>query len=328
MSAVSVVDLLSVVVLVEDETPSLPELHEDVRSALDTTDCEFIYLVRTSAPVALAGALELHKADPVGVRVLRFGGPVGAASMLKAGLECARGELLLTLPGEYEANLAALPEMRRAIADGADLVIASRSAWKDAAPRLQSRVFSRLLSRAAGGAFGDATSRTRLLRKAIVSDLRIYGEFHRYMAMLALQAGFRVTEIPVLQHGRARLATAHAPSAYLWRALDLLSLFFLSRFTRHPLRLFGGVGGVLGLSGLAVLGVAAFQRLFLGVPLADRPVLVLGTLLLGLGVQVFTIGLLGELILFVHGRAAREYRVAEVLEAADPPLPPERETAP
>ena len=114
---------------------------------------------------------------------------------------------------------------------------------------------------------------------------------------------------------------------YLWRSIDLLSVFFLSRFTRRPLRLFGGIGSLFGLAGASILAVVGVQRI-LGEPLADRPILVLGTLLLGLGVQIFTIGLLGELLLFFHARDIRDYRVADVYESEDPPLPlPEADEA-
>jgi dolichol-phosphate mannosyltransferase len=112
----------------------------------------------------------------------------------------------------------------------------------------------------------------------------------------------------------------HPLRIYLVRAMDVLSVFFISRFTRHPLRLFGGVGAAFAGIGLAVLLVVVIQR-FTGTPLADRPVLVLGTLLVGLGVQAFTIGLLAELILFFHARSIRDYRVSAVYEGSQP-LPP------
>ena len=114
------------------------------------------------------------------------------------------------------------------------------------------------------------------------------------------------------------------PDVYLWRALDLLSMFFLSHFTRRPLRLFGAVGTVFGLGGAAILLVVGLQRMLSAQAVADRPILVLGVLLVGLGVQVFTIGLLGELLLFFHARELPEYRIAEVYEA-ELPEPEERE---
>jgi len=318
---------ITVLVSIEPESSPLRDLQQDACAALQDLEIEIVYLVSDSAEAQLAETLALHEEHPESVRVLTFSDTIGPASRLAAGLEAARGEWVLTLPGEFDTDLSEFPSLLRALEGGADLVIASRSNWHDAAPRLQSRLFSRLVSRATGGNLADVTSRTRLLRREIASELAIYGEFHRYLPMLAQRAGFRVCEVPIRQHKRARAATVYSPATYLWRTLDLLSLFFLSRFTRHPLRLFGGVGAALGTVGAAILAVTAFQRVFFDVGLADRPVLVLGTLLVGLGVQVFTIGLLGELILFVRGRSVRDYRVAHVYGAAVPPLEP-RDTLP
>ena len=127
-------------------------------------------------------------------------------------------------------------------------------------------------------------------------------------------------EVTAREHRDAPTAV-YRPSDYLWRALDILSIFFPSRFTRHPLRLFGGVGCLFTAVGGTILAIVTFQRLVFDVALADRPVLVMSTLLFGLGVQLFTIGLLGELILFFHARNIRDYRIAAVYAGDEPTLP-------
>jgi hypothetical protein len=154
------------------------------------------------------------------------------------------------------------------------------------------------------------------MRREVAHEVPLYGDFHRYLPVLADRLGFVVREVPVRQHPRATAPVVHSPLTYLYRSLDLLTIFFLSRFTRRPLRLFGGIGTLFGAAGAAILAVVGAQRL-LGTPLADRPILVLGTLLVGLGVQAFTIGLLGELILFFHARRTRDYRIAAVYEPTE-----------
>ena len=192
--------------------------------------------------------------------------------------------------------------------------------------RIQSELFNRLVSLAAGTSFRDVASETRVFRRQVVEETPLYGDFYRYLPLLAERLGFDVREIPAAQDPRARAPVVHSLRLYLWRAMDVLSIFFVSRFTRHPLRLFGGVGSAFAALGALILLVAAIQR-FTGTPLADRPVLVLGTLLVGLGVQTFTIGLLGELILFFHARGIRDYRVSAVHEGAEqlPPAAPHSE---
>jgi hypothetical protein len=99
------------------------------------------------------------------------------------------------------------------------------------------------------------------------------------------------------------------------RFVDILSVFFLTRFTRRPLRFFGPVGAACTAAGLVGLAIVVVQRLFFGVPLAERPALILSSLFIALGLQVFAIGLIGELIVFIHARSMRQYRVREIIEA-------------
>ena len=224
------------------------------------------------------------------------------------------------MPARFQTDLGVLGELVAAVEKDCDLAYAVRGGSQGSA-RAQSRLFNRIVSMAAGSRYRDIASETRALRRAVAEETPIYGDMVRYLPLLAERAGFEVREIPAAPHPQASSPAFHAPSLYLWRAIDVLSIFFISRFTRHPLRLFGLLGAAFGGSGALILAVAAVQRL-LGTPLADRPVLVLGTLLIGLGVQAFTIGLLGELILFFQARNIRDYRIQAVYESTPPPLDP------
>jgi hypothetical protein len=316
--------IVSVLILVGDAACPLGELHRAVSEQVVKFNepYEIMYLVQTRTPARLDEMRAVQSADPEHVRVVRVSQSIsGEASALAAGFEAAQGGVLFTLPAEYEVDFDALGALRDALNAGADLAIASRSQWRDGAgARMQSRLFNRLVSWASASAFSDIASRTRAFRRDVIREIPIYGEFHRYLPMLADRLGFRVREIPAMRHPQAHAPALLRPTIYLWRALDLLSILFLSRFTRYPLRLFGGVGAIFSAAGALVLAVAGAQRLFGGVALADRPILVLGTLLIGLGVQLFTIGLLGELLLFFHARSIRDYRVAAVFESNPPPL--------
>jgi hypothetical protein len=316
---------ISVLVPLVDKVGDLREIQSQVFEQLAKVGegYEILYMLGTSDPAVAKQVMELRAEQPERVRVVRFASPAGDAALLAAGFEHARGELLFSVPPVFDVDLAILGELYTALEAGADLVIASRSNWREgAAERLQSRLFNRLVSWATGVGFLDIASRTRAVRREIVQEVPIYGEFHRYLPMLAQRLGFAVREIPATQHPRfRRAAIVHTPQIYLWRALDLLSILFVSRFTRHPLRLFGGVGSAFGALGIGVLAVITLQRLIWDEPLADRPMLILGTLLMGLGAQLFTIGLLGELILFFQARNIRDYRVTSVYETPGGGLP-------
>ncbi len=313
---------ISVLVPVVERHDHLVELHQAVLPELQKLgSCEFLYLISMEFEDAFEQALELHEKDPTHVRILRFARPVGEAAALATGFDRARGDVAITLPAYFDADPAGLGPLCAALEGGADMAFAVRTGRSDGlVKRLQTTLFSRLASWATGTHFDDVASATRALRREIVRDLPLYGDFHRFLPVLAHGAGFRVVGIPVAQDRRSRAPRVYRLRDYLYRALDILSMFFLSHFTRRPLRLFGAAGTVFGGLGAVILLVTAVQRL-LGTPLADRPILILGTLLLGLGVQAFTIGLLGELLLFFQARDVRDYRIAEIYESESPPLP-------
>lgn len=314
----------SVLVWVPPEVDELLEFHAELSAALGRLEGtgEVLYLLGEPGPRAAEQARKLQEAEPGRVRVLQFARAADRAGILHTGIESAKGELLFTLPARFEVDLRVLADLRAAIDAGADLAYAARIRGKmGASARLQSELFNRAVSLASGRRFHDIASETRALRRQVAEETPLYGDFYRYIPLLAERLGFRVEEIPAHLHRRSSSPVVHAPRLYLWRAIDVLSIFFISRFTRHPLRLFGGLGSVFAALGGMILLVTAIQRLA-GTPLGDRPALVLGTLLVGLGVQTFTIGLLGELILFFHARSIRDYRVGAVYEASPPPLEP------
>ena len=314
----------SVLIPVFSEADDLRELQEEIEKELAKLGgrAEVLYLLGDARSAAAEQARLLQQQEPGRIRVLQFARSGDRAGMLATGFARARGAILFTLPARFDSDLLAIGDLHAAITDGADLAFASRTLGRaGGSARLQSKLFNRAVSLASGRRFRDVTSETRALRREVAEETPIYGDFNRYLPLLAERLGFRVDEIPARPHARATSLPLHPPRIYLWRAIDLLSIFFISRFTRHPLRLFGVVGSVFAALGALILLVAAIQR-FGGTPLADRPILVLGTLLVGLGVQAFTIGLLGEMILFFYARSIRDYRIAAVYEANPPALDP------
>jgi hypothetical protein len=307
---------LSVLILVDHQSAGLLEIHREAVAHIEKFGLpyELLYLLPARSQFMAEEVLSLRAEDPERIRVLRFGGVVGDAAKLATGFHRARGQILFTLPSSFAADMSALEKLYEAIEAGADVAVGSRGAWTlNPSARWQSRVFNRIVSALTAAPLTDVASPVRAIRREVVAEVPLYGDFHRYLPILAHNAGFNVQEVPVPQDPRATAPVLHSPRIYLWRAMDLLSMFFLSRFTRRPLRLFGAVGTAFASVGASILLVVGVQRL-MGTPLAGRPILVLGTLLLGLGVQAFTIGLLGELLLFFHARNIREYRIAQVFE--------------
>ncbi len=317
-------DTLSVLVPIVERVDDLGALHGAFVPVVESLarPFEVIYLVSAEFDAALEQAVALQRSEPGRVRVLRFAQPVSEATALAAGYDQARGELVITVPSYFDADPKGLVDLVAAVERGADVATARRVERRSGAlRRLQSTVFNRLVSWATGTRFRDLGSSARVVRRPVLEDVALYGEFHRFLPVMAERVGFRVEEIPVREDPRARPPRRYRLRTYFWRALDILSIFFLSHFTRRPLRLYGAIGTLFGVLGTGILAVVGVQRL-MGHPLAGRPILVLGALLLGLGVQVFTVGLLGELLLFFHARDAGDYRIAAVYQSDPPPLPP------
>jgi glycosyltransferase involved in cell wall biosynthesis len=314
---------LTLLVPVVERHDELSELSAAVLPALEKLDrpYEIVFLVSAEFDDALEQALALHAEDPSHVRVLRFARPVSEAAALATGFDRARGRVIFTLPAYFDSDPSGLGPLHAAVEAGADLAVAVRTQRQDGVVKqLQTQGFNRLTSWATGTRFSDVASGMRALRREVVDELPLYGDFHRFLPVLVDRLGFAVQEVPVAQDRRARAPRVYRARTYLWRALDILSMFFLSHFTRRPLRLFGAAGTAFGAIGAIILLVVGVQRI-LGEAAADRPILILGTLLVGLGVQAFTIGLLGELLLFFHARDVRSYRIAAIYESDPPPLP-------
>jgi len=232
---------------------------------------------------------------------------------LSSAFCCAAGDAIAILPEYLQVDPYCLTEMLKELDAGADYVASYRTGRVDRnRDRFRSRWFNYLMRRVSGVRLTDINSGLRMLRKELAESVPMHGELHVYLPVLAANQGYRVSEVPAT-HLLERSGDKHL-RLYLRRLLDLLTLFFLVRFTRKPFRFFGGVGSISFLAGAGINGVLAFQRLVLDKSLADRPALVLGTLLMALGLQLFSLGLLGELIIFVQAGGLKDYKLHEVLD--------------
>lgn len=172
-----------------------------------------------------------------------------------------------------------------------------------------------------GQRFNDLGCGARAMRRRVLEEITLYGDQHRFLPVLANRQGFRVVEVDLRQSSSDRYAGGYPFRDYVRRMLDIFTVFFLVRFTKKPLRFFGMVGASTFAIGALLVTWLAIDRLVFGHPLADRPALLLSSLLAVLGMQLFALGLLGELIIFTHARDIKDYQIDEVIRypAASPP---------
>jgi dolichol-phosphate mannosyltransferase len=183
---------------------------------------------------------------------------------------------------------------------------------------MQSRVFHAMVRRLVGHDFRDMSCGLRGFTAESARRLELYGDQHRFIPVIATRLGYRVLEIPGGQHPDNRALRLRSPALYAGRLLDVLNIYFLTQFTRRPLRFFGAIGASCAAFGFGISAWLAAERLFGRVSLADRPLLLLGVLLIVVGFQVLSIGLLAEIIIFLS--AKRETPQARELDPLEPAL--------
>lgn len=301
----------SVIVPVKERPEPLPELYREYARPLREAGIshEFLFLVEPWAR-SLAGPLAALASQGEPIRVLEVGQTLGEAALVKLGAAHARSELVVTLPAYRRVEARELPELIRAAQDDADVVVARRWPRRDSwINRLQNRAFHSVIAGLSGDRIRDVACGVRVIRRQVVMDLPVYGDFHRFLPLFALREGYKVVELPAAQHPGDVRARVYGPGVYLRRILDVLGLFFLLRFTDKPLRFFGMVGSLVSAIGAGLLLVLFFQRIG-GQPIAERPALLLSVLLLVLGIQAIALGLVGEIIVHLHAPTRKPYRVA------------------
>ncbi len=302
--------LISVVVLVSERPESLTQFYEEYSAPLREAGRSYEFLFVAQPWFAgLTTPLERLAAQGEPIRILQVGQAAGDAGLLKLALAHMRGSIIMTLPAYRRVEASCLSGLITAVEDGADMVVARRWPRHDSWINLfQSRVFHLALAGLAKGKLNDIACGVGAIRREVFDEIALYGDFFRFLPLLAISAGFRVVEVNAPQHSADRGTRVYRPSIYLRRIIDVFGLFFLLRFTEKPLRFFGLVGSLAGLAGALIVVVLGVQRLG-GQGIADRPLLLLGVLLLVLGIQAIALGLVGEIIVHLHASHRRPYRV-------------------
>jgi len=273
---------------------------------------EFVYVLAPGTPRARA-ALEALKAAGEPLVIVALSQSANEAAALRSGAAHARGGIVLTLSAYPQIEPEELPRVLAALAE-ADMVVARRRPSPDrATDSMQSAVFHWLIRRLFGRAFGDLVCRVRACRREVFEEIADYGTEHQFLPLLAAERGLRLRELDVRpRRGPPGGSVRSGLFARLRLILDILALFVVLKFLKRPLRFFGALGLPLLLAGLAYTGALALARLVFAVPLADRPALILGVLLIVLGIQIIALGLIGDII-FVAGKRIKDYTVEKVL---------------
>lgn len=274
---------------------------------------EFIYVLDGEYP-DIREVLHKLRGDGESVRIIQLARPYGETTAINDGLEHARGDKILLLPAFQQTDAGDFPALISALEDH-DFVMARRKPWQGSLlNRVTSQIFNWLLRKLFSLPIHDAGCNVRVFKKDVSDKITLYGEQHRFLPVLANQRGFKVGEIDTTQTTSDANKKTNPLGMYLSRSLELLTVVFLAKFNKRPLRFFGLPGlGIFSVGLITTLYIIA-ERIFGDIALANRPVLLISSLSMILGIQILAIGLIGEIIIFTHAKDLEEYTIKEIIE--------------
>jgi dolichol-phosphate mannosyltransferase len=295
---------LSVVLPAYNEAENLAPVVDELIGVLDGLGGTYEVLIvddgsTDDTPAAVAALNERHST----VRGLRMRRNVGKSTALAAAFTMASGDVIVLMDADGQDDPAGIPELLAALDGDLDLVTGRRSTRQDRfMKRNTSRIYNAVTARVSGVPGRDFNSGFKAMSRPVVESLELYGELHRYIPVLAHWYGFRVGEIEV--HHRTRLhGTSKFGRARYWRGfLDLLTVRFLTSYANRPLHLFGGLGAALSLLGIGILVWLFIEQQVGGEGIGSRPALFAGVLLVIVGFQSFSLGLLAQLLVHLSAR--------------------------
>jgi glycosyltransferase involved in cell wall biosynthesis len=305
--------IVSFVVPLLDEDESLETLYGAVCQSVEplSSEYEIIFVDDGSTDRSLDVLRELYERDREHVRVIQFRRNFGKTAALTAGFSQARGDIVVTLDADLQDDPGELAKMLFRLDQGYDLVVGWRADRQDPISKtLPSRLFNASVSTLTGVKLHDFNCGFKVYRREVLHDLKLYGELHRFIPVLAHWKGYRVGEVPIRHHPRRFGRSKYGLRRLAWY-VDFVSVLFLTTYLKRPMRLFGMAGSI-------VAGVGTIIMLYLaGLWLVEggigwRPLLFFGITALVVGIQLISVGLLGEMVRNATFQADEEYSIRQI----------------
>ncbi len=311
---------LSIVVPVFNEAESLIELHSQILKVSEdhSIDLELIFVDDGSKDSSWEVIKRISAFDPR-VRGIRFRRNFGKAAALTAGIHAAKGEILCMMDADLQDDPAEIPRFREKLDEGFDVVngwkMRRLDPWHKVYP---SKVFNWLVARLTGLKLHDHNCGMKMFKAEVGREIRIYGELHRFIPVLANARGFRVTEIGIHHRSRQFGQSKYGFRRFLRGFLDLMTVAFLTGYGQRPQHMLGALGligfglGTLGLGYLAIVWILMhIIPVWEPTPIGNRPLLAYSMAMTLLGAQAVSLGLLAELIVYYTGRDSQTFSISE-----------------
>jgi glycosyltransferase involved in cell wall biosynthesis len=311
---------LSIVIPVMNEEENIESLLSQLESKLNSLgkNYEIIVIDDGSKDRTYEILKRLHQ-EIKGLKVVRFPANFGQTAALAAGFDYAKGDIVITMDGDLQNDPEDIPKLLEKLEEGYDVVSGWRRKRKDPllTRRIPSSVANKLISIITGVHLHDYGCTLKAYRKEIIRNIELYGQMHRFIPALAKWVGAKIAEVEVRHHRRKYGKSKYGMSRVLGVILDLITVRFLLTYSTRPIQIFGLVGLISGLIGFGLSLYLTIQRQFFGIPLANRPMLLLAIFLIFIGIQFISMGLLGEMQVRTYHESQNKpiYVVKEVLES-------------
>ena len=309
---------LSLVIPVYNEDESIPTLLAVVSEAVKTLDLSYeIICIDDGSTDRSAEFLREFASKRQDLTVLLLRRNYGQTAAMAAGFDHARGKVIITLDGDLQNDPADIPKLLNKLEEGYDLVSGWRKHRQDnqITRLLPSKLANWLIGRVTGVTLHDYGCSLKAYRTEVVRDMNLYGELHRFLPVLAFIEGARITELPVNHHARQFGKSKYGLGRTFRVVMDLMTVYFMKRFLTKPMHVFGLLGLLSTIAGLAVGLYLTILKFWTGQDIGDRPLLILAIVLFLTGMQLFSFGLLAELLMRTYHESQKRpiYRIREVL---------------
>ena len=308
------IDISVIIALTKNNThDNIPELYHAYKKSIEETglNFEFIYVTDRSSQNILDELFKL-KDNGEDIEIIELAKWFGDAAALNAGYEQSSGKMILTLPGYRQIDEKELPAFISSF-KSVDMLVAVRARKKDNFfHRLQAKFFHYLVRLTLGMNFKDLGCIVRLFDRELLNKIYIYGDQLRFFPLLASRSGFKVNEYNMSQYYTDLSKRVYSLPHYASRIVNFISIFFLIKFTKKPLRFFGVPGIIIFTLGSLMALYLFIERVIFSIGLADRPIVLVSILLIVFGIQLFAIGLVAEIIIFTHSKDSKDYIIESV----------------
>jgi glycosyltransferase involved in cell wall biosynthesis len=313
--------LVSIIVPVYNEEENVAEMYAELSAVADNSglNTEFVFIDDGSRDSTADRLEELARTDSR-IRLVRLRRNFGQTAAMAAGFDYAEGDVVVTIDGDLQNDPAEIPRMIAKLDEGYDLVAGWRKNRQDRmlSRKIPSMIANRLISKTTNVELHDYGCTLKVFTKEVAKNLQLYGEMHRFIPAIAAQMGVRIAEIPVNHRPRIHGSTKYGISRTFRVILDLLVVNFFLGYSTRPIHMFGMLGMLSGGLGGLLLFWLSVEKIFFGMAIGNRPLLLLGAMLVLIGLQFVCFGLLAEVLMrtYHESQNKKTYVVRDVVQYA------------